>query len=115
MNVAMDERKRYGFVRVGTASISTKEAHVSHNVSQHLQVLEDAETQAVDVLFFPELGLTGYSCGVLFQQESLQEAALAGLIKIKEESRRLFQGAIVVGAPLAIDSALFNCAIVINR
>ena len=107
----MTANKRYGLVRLGTASTRTKVGNVPFNVQQHLRVIEEAERQNLDVLFCPELGTSGYSCGVLFQQDALLEAILSGLASLRAATSA-YKGVLVVGAALALDNALFNCAVI---
>ena len=65
-------------------------------------------------MVFPELCITGISCGDLFFQQTLQKATLDALQRILSatESIDIF---VVVGAPLCIDNQLFNCAIVLSK
>jgi NAD+ synthase (glutamine-hydrolysing) len=109
----MTGNKRYGLVRLGTASTRTRVGHVSYNVSEHLKLFEQAESEQIDLLLCPELGTSGYSCNVLFQQDALQEAVLKGLAQLRQATATSFHGVAVVGAPLAIDNALMNCAVVL--
>src|SRR5208283_4724216 len=101
----MAANKRYGLVRLGTASTRTKVGNVSFNVQQHLQVFEQAELAKIDLLLCPELGTSGYSCGVLFQQDALQEAVLKGLSDLREATRSFYKGIAVVGAALSVGNA----------
>ena len=105
----------HGFVRVATAAPRLKVADCTYNVERALALLEQAEREAVAVLVFPELSLTGYTCADLFHQPTLQTAAVAGLERLVRESAACYSGVAVVGLPLAVDDQLFNCAAVIHR
>ena len=107
--------KRYGMIRAGAASTRVRVGNVSANVDQHLDLFRDAEAAAVDLLVFPELGTSGYSCGVLFQQDVLLDAIRAGLSRLREATTTIFQGVAIVGAALPIDGMLFNCAVIMAR
>jgi NAD+ synthase (glutamine-hydrolysing) len=107
--------KRYGMIRAGAASTRVRVGNVPANVEQHLNLFRDAEAAAIDLLVCPELGTSGYSCGVLFQQDILLDAILAGLSRLKEATHSVFQGVVIVGAALSLDGMLFNCAVVMAR
>jgi NAD+ synthase (glutamine-hydrolysing) len=77
--------------------------------------MERAQTEAVSVLLFPELSITGYTCADLFQQTTLQRGALTALEEIRQASESVFSGLAVVGLPVAVDDQLFNCAALLHR
>src|SRR5216683_3623119 len=104
----------HGFVRVAAAVPSLKVADCDYNAQQILSLLKRAEAEQVAVVLFPELSLTGYTCGDLFHQSVLQRSALAALGRVVEEGSSLFSGMAVVGLPLAVDDRLFNCAAVFH-
>src|SRR5262249_27696288 len=83
------------------------------NAEQILGLMEQAQAEAVEVLVFPELAITGYTCADLFHQQTLQEGALAALEAIARKGNGFF-GVAVIGVPLVIDDQLFNCAAVIH-
>jgi NAD+ synthase (glutamine-hydrolysing) len=101
-----------GFVRVAAAVPALKVADCAYNAERVLGLLARAEEQAVGVGVFPELGLTGYTCGDLFQQLTLQRAAAEALLDLVRRGRDVFSGLAVVGLPLAVGDLLFNCAAV---
>lgn len=73
-----------------------------------------AEASGVAVTVFPELSLTGYTCGDLLLQGTLLEAAEATLAHLVDVSAEL-QGAFVVGLPVEVRGSLYNCAAVVSR
>jgi len=104
-----------GLVRVAAAVPMLRLADVSSNLNCHLRLLRRAEAMDVDVVVFPELSLTGYTCHDLFHQQALQHSAKSALEQLAHESAALFQGIAIVGVPLVVDDQLFNCAAVIHR
>ena len=105
----------YGFLRVGAAVPQLRVADCRYNVERILGLLAQAESQGVSVLVFPELAITGYTCADLFQQTTLQKAALAALAHLVRAGSPIFTGIAIVGFPLALDDQMFNCAAVIHR
>ncbi len=103
----------FGYVKVAAAIPSVKVADCDFNTKRTIELLEDAEKQGVEIIIFPELGITGYSCADLFAQNVLLEEAKAGLRKIAEWSKSKNIIAIV-GLPLQINGILYNTAAVIN-
>ena len=103
----------FGFVRVASAVPQIEVADCAHNVKEIKRQIAEAVEEGVEVLCFPELTITGYTCGDLFFTQQLQQNALAGL----EEICHFTRGKaiiVLVGAPLKVDNNLFNCAFVIT-
>jgi NAD+ synthase (glutamine-hydrolysing) len=105
----------HGYVRVAAASPRLRVADSAYNVRRILALMERAEKEQVSVLIFPELSVTGYTCGDLFQQAALQTGALTALGELAQAGGEVFSGLAVVGLPLAVDDQLFNCAAVLER
>lgn len=106
---------RHGFVRLAAAVPHLRVADMSYNTARTIDMLNRAASESVDVIVFPEMGLTGYTCGDLFFQRTLQDGALDGLKGIAEASGRIFTGMAVVGLPIVIDGQVFNCAAIVHR
>ena len=106
MNTALSESRRRCRLRV---------ADCPGNVGEILALLEQAEAQQVHVVVFPELALTGYTCGDLFQQPTLLHAAREALVRLVEGAKSRFAGLAVVGLPWAEDDRLYNVAAVFQR
>jgi NAD+ synthase (glutamine-hydrolysing) len=104
----------HGFLRVAAACPELRVADCPFNADRTLALMARAETQGVNLLVFPECGLTGYTCHDLFHHQSLQRAAEAALEKVVAEGASKFRGVAVVGVPLAIEGQLYNCAAVIH-
>lgn len=106
--------KDFGFVRVAAASPAVKVADVDYNVSQIISFMEQAEEAGVSLLALPELSVTGYTCGDLFGNSLLLDAAEKGIAAIRDKSagKRV---TVVVGTPLRYCGRLYNCAAVIKN
>ena len=101
------------YIRIACAVPPVRIGDVVKNAEDICSYIEKADTQNVDLLVFPELALTGYSCADLFYQASLHKAVKEGLRKIAActgEHRRIHA---VVGLPLILQGNLYNCAAMI--
>lgn len=107
-------KKNFGFIRVAAASPVVKVADVNRNISNICEQIDLAEKDKVSLLVFPELCVTGYTCGDLFTQTSLLEASEKAVRNLKEYIRGK-QLTVVVGAPVPFRGRLYNCAIVIRH
>src|SRR6476659_7256530 len=105
---------RHGFVRVAAAVPTLRVGDPAFNAGRTLALLERAQAEGVEVVVFPEMGLTGYTCGDLFHQTTLLRAALAELDRLAGQSARVFRGLAVVGLPVVVDDQVFNCAAVLH-
>jgi NAD+ synthase (glutamine-hydrolysing) len=103
----------HGFVRVAAAVPRVRVADCGFNAERILDLLEEAERERVQVLVFPELALTGYTCADLFHQPTLQRGALEALAEILR--RNPFAGLVVVGLPWAVGTQLYNTAAVLQK
>ena len=102
------------YIRIACAVPPVAVGDVEKNTANICSGIEKADAQNVDLLVFPELALTGYSCGDLFFQRTLQDAVCAGLKKILQSSGDHQCVTVVVGMPYVIDGQLYNCAAVIS-
>lgn len=103
----------YGLLRVGTAIPTVKVADVEYNLKQHIQLVRQAAQEGVQLLAFPELSLTGYTCADLFHHEPLLTTAREALKHLAEATRGIDM-AVVVGAPLAYQNRLYNCGVLLG-
>lgn len=101
----------YGFVRVGAAVPLLKVGDCIYNIEQMKILISLAEKQAVQLLCFPELGITGYTCGDLFHQKILLEQAEAALSDLLSHSKT-HSMLVAVGMPLTVQNRLMNVAVV---
>jgi NAD+ synthase (glutamine-hydrolysing) len=104
----------FGFLRVAAACPPLRVADPGHNLGEILDLVRDAHAQGVQVLTFPELALTGYTCGDLFfSLETLVGGAEMALAQLLEQTSRTWM-VIAVGLPVRQDGQLFNAAAVIQ-
>ena len=105
---------KHGFFTVAAAIPAVRVADVQYNVNEIESMIAQAEGQGVEVIVFPELSLTGYTCQDLFRQQLLTDQAEQGLLVLLDFTRKLDIVAIV-GLPVRIGSLLYNCAAVIQQ
>ena len=98
-----------GFLKVAAATSRIRVADCAYNTARVEELIAEAAEQGVSLCVFPELVLTGYTCGDLFLQEALLDAAEEGLTRILQASAR-FALVFAVGLPVRLDNALYNCA-----
>ena len=103
----------YGFLKVAAAVPAVKVADVEYNLQQVESLIAQAEGQGVEVMVFPELCLTGYSCQDLFKEQLLIDKAEDALLILLDFTRKL-DVICIVGLPVQIGSLLYNCAAVIQ-
>ncbi len=105
-----------GFVTVAAATPKIRVADCRYNAEQIFTLMRQADQQGVKVIVFPELCLTGYTCGDLFLQDSLLRGAEEGLKTILEATRNLDMVA-AIGLPVRDkwNNKLYNCAAVIHK
>ncbi len=104
----------YGFVRTAAAVPTLKVADCKYNVQEIESLIAQAEGKGVEIICFPELCLTGYTCGDLFAQQVLLDEAEMALISLMNFCRSLDIIAIV-GLPVACRGTLLNCAAVVQK
>ena len=102
-----------GFLKAAALSPSLRVADCAYNTSQILSQLKDAAARGVRLAVFPEFCLTGYTCGDLFLQSGLLRAAEESLADLLRRTADLPLAAIV-GMPVPLGPALYNCAVVIG-
>lgn len=105
---------KYGFVKVAAAVPAVKVADCKFNAQQTETQIVVADGKGVQILIFPELNLTGYSCGDLFGQQILLEEAELALMQIMNNTRQ-FDIISIVGMPVVVNSTLLNCAVVFQK
>lgn len=105
---------KYGFVNVAAAVPNVRVADVDYNLRETETLIAQAEADGVEIVCFPELGLTGYTCQDLFRSRTLLDRAqwaLAELVLFSRD-RDIIS---IVGVPLEVDNLLLNCAVVVQR
>lgn len=106
-------KTNFGFVRVAAAVPTMRVADCAFNVKQVKEQILEAVEEGVEVICFPELTVTGYTCADLFFTQQLQYNALQALEQICLFTREK-PVIVLVGAPLKVDNNLYNCAFVIT-
>lgn len=104
----------YGFIKVASAVPSAKVADCKYNVEQIEQQIILAEGQGVEIIVFPELSLTGYTCQDLFRQNLLLETTESAMLMLLDFTRQL-NIISIVGLPIAVGDLLLNCAAIIQK
>ncbi|MDD6400816.1 MAG: NAD(+) synthase [Lachnospiraceae bacterium] len=102
----------FDYYRVAAAVPDLKVADVEYNKIQIIKMINSASKENVNVVCFPELAITGYSCSDLFFQSNLLKASKAAITDIVSASKGLNM-AIVIGAPLLLNNQLYNASIFI--
>ncbi|HXZ96287.1 MAG TPA: NAD(+) synthase [Burkholderiales bacterium] len=105
---------RHNFMRAAVCVPQVRVADPVFNAASTIELLAQAAKKKVCLAVFPELGLTAYTCEDLFHQQALLEAGEQALSRVLEASRDLPVTA-VVGVPLRVEGALFNCAAVLHK
>lgn len=103
------------YIRIGCAVPAVRVGDTRKNAEDICEFLRKADAQNVDLLVFPEMSLTGYTCQDLFFQDTLNEGVWAGLREILETSAVCPRLTAVVGLPLRLGARMFNCAAVVAR
>ncbi|MBE5799434.1 MAG: NAD(+) synthase [Clostridiales bacterium] len=101
-----------GMIRTMAAVPRVHLANPKKNAEEISALLDIADQNGVSLCVFPELSLTGYTCGDLFMQPSLLQAALEALDKL---ANRETKTAFIVGLPLDIQGRLYNCAAIVHH
>jgi NAD+ synthase (glutamine-hydrolysing) len=103
-----------GFVKVAAAAPVTQVANCTENVRRIESLLQIVDQLGVQIIVFPELCVTGYTCMDLFMQQLLLEKAEDALLQLVEKTKQ-FDPLCAVGMPLAADNKLFNTAVVFRN
>ena len=103
-----------GFVTVAAAIPSVKVADCEYNIQQIESIIAKAEGRGVEIIVFPELSVTGYTCQDLFRQSLLLEQAEASVMMLLDFTRNL-DIICIVGLPVVVGDVLLNCAVVIQK
>ena len=106
--------KRFGYVRVAASVPEIKVANVEFNVKEIVNEIKKLAKEGVQVVTFPELCITGYTCGDLFNQDFLVEKSIEGLGTIVKDTAKL-DIVSIVGMPIRIDNKLYNTSVVVSK
>ncbi|MDE7230824.1 MAG: NAD(+) synthase [Oscillospiraceae bacterium] len=103
-----------GFIKAAAATPKIRVADCAYNTKAIIELIKEAHQKRVKLLVFPELCITGYSCGDLFYQPALLSAALSSLNEISAACVGMDM-LIAVGCPLVFRGELYNCAVIIQN
>ena len=104
----------YGIIKVAAAIPNLKVADCAYNVEKMLPLIAEAEKNNVEIILFPELGITSCSCGDLFRQPTITKGAEKALETLLQSTKN-YETIIIAGIPITHNNALLDCAVVIWR
>ncbi len=104
----------HGFVRAAVCTPAVRPGDPAFNAAETLRIAQQGDVESCDLMLFPELGLSAYAIDDLFLQEALLKQVEAEIAGLKAASTRL-KPVLVVGAPVARNGRLYNCAIAISK
>ena len=102
------------YIRIACAVPAVQVGDTAQNTRDICDKIAEAENAGCDLVVFPELALTGYTCGDLFFQETLLNAAVTGLQEICEYSKKFPSLTVAVGLPLVIGGQMYNCGALLS-
>lgn len=105
---------RDGFVKVAAVTPDIRVADTAYNAEQICRKISETCEAGAKVLVFPELCITGYTCGDLFAQDLLLEQAKEALLRIARHTKEM-DALVFVGLPLPVDGELYNVAAALNK
>ena len=105
---------RQGLVRVATCTPRICVGEPRANAEETLALMRDGEARHVDLMLFPELGISAYAIDDLFLQDALLDSVETALVQLAEASRAL-RPVFIIGAPVRRNGRLYNCGVVIAR
>jgi len=108
------DSRRHGFARVALVVPTVRVADPAANAAAHLELLGAVYRDGAEYALCPELGLTAYTCGDLFFDDTLRRASDEALRAILADTAHMNM-AVSVGLPLAVDGLLYNCAATLYR
>lgn len=105
---------KQGFVKVAAVTPDIRVADVEYNTEKICEAIDDAALERAKIVVFPELCITGYTCGDLFLQDVLLNSSKKALQKIAKHTRDKDM-LVFIGIPLEVDGKLYNVAAALNR
>jgi len=103
------------YMRIGCAVPAVKVCNVTVNTEAICRYMTQADEKDCDLVVFPELSVTGYTCADLLFQDKLLRDVLNALFLIAKHTVNMPRLTAVVGAPICLDGQLYNCAVVMGR
>jgi NAD+ synthase (glutamine-hydrolysing) len=105
---------QHGFIKVGAAVPLVSVADTKYNTNQLIALAQRAHEEAAEVTVFPELCITGYTCGDLLTQQTLLQEAENSVAEFAEATKE-YDNIYIIGAPIYVCGALYNCALVMQK
>ncbi len=105
---------KHGFIKVAAVTPEIRVADVEYNTESICRGIDETVEDGAKIVVFPELCITGYTCGDLFTQEVLLEKARKALHGIADHTKGK-DALIFVGVPLAVDGELYNVAAALHQ
>ena len=102
------------YIRISCAVPAVRVGDVMKNAEDICNKIQEADAQRADVIVFPEMELTGYTCADLFFQDTLLRSSMLGLQQIVDFSKQYPAVTAVVGTPAVIAGQMYNCGAVIS-
>ena len=104
---------KYGFLRAAAVSPALKVADPAYNAARIAEAITAHAQKGTELLVFPELSLSGYTCGDLFLQKQLTDGCVAGLLAVAAatEGKKML---VFVGLPVVSGGKLYNCAAAVS-
>ena len=103
-----------GFIKVCCVTPDIRVADCEYNADNIIRNIKEANERGVKLAVFPELCVSGYTCGDLFSQDILLRSAENAVLRIADETDKIDM-VCVIGAPVMFEQKLYNCAIVMHR
>jgi len=114
MNRKIDEEIINGYVRTGAACPEIKVADPFYNANEIIRIIKNADSEKIQLLAFPELSISGYTCQDLFLQSHLIKSCENALSRVLEKTVNINM-IVALGMPVKVNDKLFNCAVVIHQ
>ena len=105
---------QYGYVKVSAAIPLVSVADTKYNVEQMIALAHRAYDEGAEITVFPELCITGYTCGDLFTQQTLLQEAETAIAQFAQATS-VYNTIYIIGAPIYVCGALYNCALVVQE
>ena len=105
---------KQGFVKVAATTPNIRVADVEHNTQEICKLIDEIASNGAKIIVFPELCITGYTCGDLFSQDILLNKARAALFQIAEHTAGK-DALVFVGLPFVVRNKMYNVAATLHR
>lgn len=103
----------YGYLKIATATPVIKVADIKFNTLKAIEAIDHCVNEGFHLILFPELNITGYTCADLFLQDSLLKSATKSIDDLAAYTHTK-KATVIIGAPLACNGKLYNCAVFIS-